>query len=330
MRSQLGQAPLLDRDRDRRLFVAPEGFDRAQWAAQQGLNALIVGERGQGKTSVLHQLGLALRRQDPGRRMSFVDLAPARSIEAALRLLVAAGANAVGQLLSWAPALPQPNESEEERNVRASLQQLGALASCTFLIDNARAGDVGYPLFGTLRDRLWETPHQWLVSGETVDRRWLLRPPADAFWEELVELQYTVEAARTLLERRLADKPAWIDKMVDTIGTNPRRLLSAAREASRDDTQPATVVQAWEDWRGRLAGLDRRSSILIAELSGRRPVSASDPDLLESLGWARTTLIKSLEHLEREGLVESWNEPRGTGRPRRLFTTTEPGKHRRG
>jgi predicted ArsR family transcriptional regulator len=71
--------------------------------------------------------------------------------------------------------------------------------------------------------------------------------------------------------------------------------------------------------------------MLIAELSSRPPVSASDEELRSSLGWARTTLLRTLEQLEGEGLVESWNEPSGTGgRPRRLFTTSEPGRHRRG
>jgi predicted ArsR family transcriptional regulator len=68
----------------------------------------------------------------------------------------------------------------------------------------------------------------------------------------------------------------------------------------------------------------------MAELSGREPVSASDPELLSALGWARTSLLKTLETLENAGLVASWSEPAGTGRPRRLFATTEPGSQRRG
>jgi len=330
MASELRQSPLLDRDRDRALFVAPEGFDRAFWAAQQGLNMLVLGEPGQGKTSALHQLELALRREEPQRPMSFVDLATARSPAAALGLLVSAAGSALGRLLSFAPPLPQPNESQEERGVRACLAQLTALDSCTFLLDNVRAREVAFPLFGVLRDRLWETPHQWVTCGETLDRRWLLRPPADAFWEQVVELRYTAEAARTLLERRLQDSPAWIAPIVDSVGTNPRRLVAAALTASRDHEHAARVVAAWEAWQQRLAGLDRRCSLLMAQLSGRRPVSASDPDLLGTLGWARTTLIKTLEQLERDGLVESWSEPAGTGRPRRLFATTEPGRPRRG
>jgi DNA-binding MarR family transcriptional regulator len=330
MSSQLRQAPLLDRDRDKALFVLPEDFDRVSWSVRQGFNVLILGDRGQGKTSVLHQLELDLRQEQPDRHITFVDLAGADSGEVALRLLVSGAADAMGQLLAWAPPLPRPNEPDEERNIRAALDQLMALEACTFFIDNLNARDVGFPLFGVLRDRLWETPHQWIVAGQKADRRWLLRPPADAFWEQVIELEYSADAAHELLERRLKSRPSWIVPMVESVGTNPRRLLRAALAAIHDDEQPENVVQTWEDWQKRLASLDRRSSMLMAELSGRPPVSASDPELLRSLGWARTSLLKTLESLEKQGLVESWNESAGTGRPRRLFTATEPGKPGRG
>src|SRR5690348_15440099 len=124
MAPQLRQAPLLDRDQDKALFVSPEGFERATWSVKQAFNVLILGDRGQGKTSVLHQLELDLRREQPARNIAFVDLARADSVEVALRLLVSGAADATGELLAWTPPLPRPNEPEEERNIRASLNQL--------------------------------------------------------------------------------------------------------------------------------------------------------------------------------------------------------------
>ena len=330
MALQLRQAPLLDLDRDKVLFVPPGGFDRASWSVKQGFNVLILGDRGQGKTSVLHQLELDLRQEQPNRNIAFVDLAGADSVADALRLLVSGGAESLGEPLVWAPPLPRPNEPEDERSIRASLSQLTALEPCSLFIDNINAEEVGFSLFGVLRDRLWETPHQWVVAAQKADRRWLLRAPADAFWEEVIQLDYSAEAAEELLERRLQSRPSWIAALVQNVGTNPRRLLRAALAATHDNEKPANVLRIWEDWHERLASLDRRSSMLMAELSGRPPVSASDPDLLQSLGWARTSLLKTLETLEEQGLVESWTEPAGTGRPRRLFTTTEPGRPRRG
>jgi hypothetical protein len=209
-----------------------------------------------------------------------------------------------------------------------------------FLIDNLDAEHVGFPLFGTFRDRLWETTHQWIVAAErAVGRRWLLRPPADSFWEEVIDLDYTDEAARELLIRRLGSDPDWTGAIVENVGTNPRQLLRAALatvaagEPSEEGSNalPGANLAAWEEWHRRLAQLDRRRSMLMAELSARPPASASDEELLSSLGWSRTTLLRALEELEHEGLVQSWSEPSGSGgRPRRLFTTTEPGRARRG
>ena len=324
------QAPLLDRDRDSELFVAPEGYERVRWAVEEGLNVLILGERGQGKTSVLHQLELSLRRAQPQRHLSFVDLATAGSVDVALRLLVSSALDALGQPLTWNPPVPRPGESDAERNIREALGQLAAFDPCTFFIDNVNAAEVGFPLFGVLRDRLWETPHQWVLGGERTDRRWLLRAPADAFWEEVLELDYSVQGAQELLALRLQERPEWIVALVDHVGRNPRRLLRAALAAAGDDEQPEAVLRAWADWHERLAALDSRSAMLMAQLSGREPVSASDPELLTALGWARTSLLKTLETLESAGLVESWSEPAGAGRPRRLFASTEPGSRRRG
>ena len=289
----------------------------------------MLGERGAGKTTALHQLQLALR-GERDRRPVFVDLAAADSPGAALAALAATAGEALGSPPAWGPPAPlRPGESERDHAVRVALEQLAALERCTFLIDNIRAEEVAYPLFGTYRDRIWDTPHRWIVSGAEGDRRRLLRPPADAFWEETVELRYPPSAALELISRRLGATPAWLESIVGEVGTNPRLLLRAALAARRDGEHSQPVLAEWEAWQRKVAELDRRSSMLMAELASRPPVSASDPELLASLGWARTSLIRALEELEQQGLVESWNEPGATGRPRRLFTTTEPGREHR-
>lgn len=333
---RLRQRPLRDRLEDSELFVAPAGYEKALWAAREGLNTLILGAPGQGKTSVLHQLEMALRSAEAQRPPVFVDLAAARSVDVALQLIVSAAAEATAEALRWSPQAPLPNEDPAESRTRTWLAQTLRLRPCAFVIDNLDAERVGFALFGTFRDRLWESPHQWIVAGDrAAGRRWLLRPPADSFWEETIDLNYTEEAAHEMIVRRLGSDPDWSGPIVENVGTNPRQLLRAAlatlagRQAP--DSPPSAGLPEWEEWHRRLAQLGRRPSMLMAELSTRPAVSASDQELLSSLGWARTTLLRVLEQLEQDGLVESWSEPSGaSGRPRRLFTTTEPGRPRRG
>jgi hypothetical protein len=329
--TSLSQRPLRDRQEDSQLFAPPTGYDTGLWTARQGLNALILGTPGQGKTSVLHQLERALRQETHGPPPVFVDLATADSVAVALQHLVAAGSRATGRALSWVPPPTLPNETVEQSATGAWLKQLAELPGCAFLIDNLRPEEVGFPLFGILRDRLWEMPHQWIATADRhTGRRRLLRAPADSFWEQVLDLDYTSNAARELIARRIGDEPQWLGPVVENAGANPRQLLRAALSALRDQQQASGTLKHWEDWHRRVAQLDRRPAMLMAELSARPPVSASDPELLKSLGWARSSLLRTLEQLEREGLVESWSEPDGTGRPKRLFTTTEPGRPRRG
>jgi hypothetical protein len=327
MATRVRLAPLSERREDASLFVAPEGYERALWAALQGLQQLILAARGAGKTSALNRLAFELRDRDLA-RVVFVSLAAVDSVDGALQLLLGAAAEALGEELAWAPPPPRPNESERDRNVRSALAQLAKLERCTFLIDDAQAEHVAFALFGTYRDRIWETGHQWILAARPSDRRWLLRPPADAFWEEVVQLQYTPAQARALIERRLEGDAPWIEPLVEAVGTNPRRLLGAAQATTRAEG-PAAVLLEWQNWRAALANLDPREATLMEELSGREPVSASDPEFLSSLGWARASLLRTLDSLEARGLVESWAEPDGTGRPPRLFAALEPGRARR-
>src|SRR6266511_5819006 len=58
--------PLLDNDVDRAIFAGrEEEFERLLTATERRLNTLLIGERGAGKTSMLRQLALELRRRHP-------------------------------------------------------------------------------------------------------------------------------------------------------------------------------------------------------------------------------------------------------------------------
>jgi hypothetical protein len=324
MKRSIRQAPLRDREADAALFVEPDGFGRLLWAAREGLNVLVLGPRGGGKTSALRQLQLRLRGEGGGPPAVFVDLAGARSPAMALQIVVALASEHLGTALPWRPVAPRPYEDDDDFTARSAIDQLEAIEPCRFLLDNASPEPVAHALFGTFRDRLWETPHQWLLAGDLHDRERLLRPPADGFWEEVVELSLTERHAADLIALRLGQRPGWLGEMVDQAGTNPRRLLRAALDAT-SDVEPADAIAARRDWNARVAALGERPARLLAELESLGPVSASDPQLRDRLGWARTTVQRALNELEAAGLVRSWEQSEGQGRPRRLFTVVAPG-----
>ncbi|HEX8744624.1 MAG TPA: hypothetical protein VF712_15985 [Thermoleophilaceae bacterium] len=323
MTSRLRSIPLRDRTADSLLFVPPDGFERAQTAALHNLNVLVLAPRGGGKTSALHQLELRLR-DDGAPPVVFADLAGVDAPHAALQTLVALASESIGADVLWKPPPARPHEADEDLAARTAIRQLAGLTACRFLIDNASAEKVAYPLFGTFRDRLWDTPHQWILAAALHDRGRLLRPPADAFWEEVVDLSLTQSQAHDLLVRRIEGTAPWAQALVGELGTtNPRQLIRAALAATIHPDGPEAVVATRRRLQEQVDRLGERPAILLEELRSRGPVSASDPELLDRLGWARTTVLRALDDLVEAGLVQTYEQPQGRGRPRRLFAPVD-------
>jgi predicted transcriptional regulator len=63
--------------------------------------------------------------------------------------------------------------------------------------------------------------------------------------------------------------------------------------------------------------------MLLAELEARGAASASEEDLLRSLGWTRTRAVQVFSDLERAGLVTSETEKGSSGRPRKVYRPVE-------
>src|SRR3982074_2066358 len=83
---QLSQRPLLSTTADAALFVDREReVDTLARAVRLGLNALLLGERGSGKTSLLHVVERKLR--DDGTEVGFVEASSASTIDDLVALL---------------------------------------------------------------------------------------------------------------------------------------------------------------------------------------------------------------------------------------------------
>lgn len=295
---QLSSRPLRATSVDAALFVDREReLETLERALDLRLHSLLLGERGSGRTSLLHQLQARL--EQAGVTVRFVDGGAAETPD---ELGAAVGLDA-----------EPPTET-------------------VVLLDGVRAPDVVHELFGRRRDELWELPLRFVVSGEGAQRARYLAPPADAFFDVVVELGELSPADAAELFRRRAAAPgtegdatahallAIADALAAGVSPRtPRHLLAAAR-AALVGGDPAGAVDALAAARARAAALGRPAALMFADLVANGPASASDEALLDRLGWTRARAVQVLKQLEGAGLVRAEAEARaGQGRPRKLY-----------
>jgi len=296
-------------------------------SAEQGLNVLVVGDRGSGKTTLLRQLALDLRDHDVP--AVFVDGKLATNAYSFLEL--------VRYQLGEAPNLleavrdryirafqPRPNLGEAPilLDIIDSLRDpTGTQPRTVLLVDGVPSADEAHRLFGRLRDELWETPFTWIVAADERDRAALLRPPADAFFDRLIELAPFDEPEQLGLLRKRAsvhDVRA-VRPLLEASDGNPRRLLALARDALEGGTTVKDILDVRAERARAASELGRPASMLLAELEARGAASASDKDLLQSLGWTRSRAVQVFSELEKAGLVASETEKGPAGRPRKVY-----------
>jgi GTPase SAR1 family protein len=316
--------PLLDTRPDHELFVdRVDEMDRVRAGLSQGLNCLVVGERGSGKTSLVRALMFEARQQaDPADR-PLPELLYVRG----------AGAESASELLArTADALAQhqgdPPVDRSQGTASGLIAELGERVGRNRVIlalDDAPAG-AGNALFGTLRDELWSIDLRWLVTVVTADSGALIRPPADAFFESQVELApLPVNASIEVLRRRMGEVP---DRLLEEVaqigGGNPRRLLDVARELGGDYSQWSAFSSAAAEREKALAALGRSARMLAVELAALGGASASDDRLLSRMGWTRPRAVQVLAEMEKAGLVTASSEKTGQGRPRKVYKVVSP------
>ncbi|MDT2007190.1 hypothetical protein FXW78_26455 [Rhodococcus opacus] len=324
----LSGRPLLDNPVDAALFVdREEPLTRIHTALERGLNVLVTGDPGLGKTSLLRQVMYRARAAtgDP------IDAHPMRFVRAQG---ITGGPALLAQIVNGAPTRPGSTAEllDQLTAERASIPDgtvdgdqaagRGATAETprpVIIVDDVTA-TAGHEVFGRLRDELWETGYQWIVAARAADRAGLLTPPADAFFETVIDLPaLTAEAAAALLTTRLTPDPgALAAEIAELVGGNPRRLLAAARDlVDLPTAQHRPRIEAIALRNRRIHALGRPESMLAAELEALGGASASDPALLDRLGWTRARAVQVLTKLEEEGLVvgRKWRPDRaGPGR----------------
>jgi predicted transcriptional regulator len=282
----------------------------------QGRNVLLLGDAGSGKTTLMHWVRGEL--ENEGRRTTWVNAALADSSGA---LLTAIDAE-LGQ------GRPSPAVLIESPNPPARLLALTrALANhppTVIFLDGLSDTDLGFDLFGRLRDELWAAGHAWVVAVRPKDAAGLRTPPAEAFWSAVVEIPPLTQAEvaeflkRGLepAERRRLER----DGIVAGLGLHPRLLI---REVEAElGSEPGERRARVSDLMSRAGSLGRSEEMAMTELIGLgRPATVHDPEFLERLGWSRAYAQRILSHLEHKGLVRSIPEANSerSGRPRKLY-----------
>lgn len=321
----LSGRPLLDTRPDHELFVdRAEELGRVRAALGQGLNCLVAGERGSGKTSLVRALMFEERQvdaQDLGLpRLLYVRGFGAESASDLLRRAVEALAQYQGERLST--GLPGTSSG-----LIAELGERARRGSVLMVLDDAPAA-AGNTLFGALRDELWSIDLRWLVTVATTDSATLLRPPADAFFESQVALDpLPADASMEILRRRMGEAPERLLAEAAAIGGgNPRRLLDVAREFDGDYSKWPEFAAAFAERERALAALGRSARMLAAELESLGGASASDDRLLNAMGWTRPRVVQVLAEMEAAGLVTASNLKSGQGRPKKVYKVVSAGQ----
>lgn len=338
MQYQLSGRPLLDTEADAQLFVDREDELRAlEYALAAGMNALVVGDRGSGVTSLLRHIAYRRRARDSG-LLAVVDGRLAIDAPGLLDIVFEkltggprtvtepSNVQAIFDSLSFVYGRKVPVQRQGSLPLLDVFDQikreLGGRRG-TVILDGVPDSEAAYTLFGKLRDELWELPIAWLVGIGPNEEATLTRPPADAFFEQTISIKpLGPVAAMDLVAKRVPD--GTLDRsQLETLAAlgegNPRSILAAAREYLQlhksFDEQSATKAAM----QARLGSMGLSAAALAAELARLGAASASDPTLLHNLGWSRSRATQVLKELEAAGLATGVPEPAPGGGRRKIY-----------
>ena len=333
---QLSQRPLTGSDADRDLFVnRNQELDHLERSAKLDFNVLVLGDRGIGVTSLVrqHQRRLA----DDGRSVFYLS---ASRVDGLAELLTAIRIATTGPRdpAFVGSLIPQTFLVERDRDPLQDLRTLGAaVAEQTddphpiILVDDMHEPSLVHELFGRHRDDVWELPFRWVVCGLSQSRSTYLEPPADAFFDTVLDVgELDLGSAADLLEARLSTTGpdesdseqrirADLEDILERGGGHPRILLAAARSAT---LRTAAETAAADRLLTAAAALGTTEARAVHYLLTNGPTSASDDTLLSTLGITRARANQVLRNLEEAGLVATSTDKGGIGRPRKLYATS--------
>jgi len=311
--------------------VVPPEWGTVIRALDRGNNTLVCGERGSGKTSLLRRVQLTLRNN--GEHVVYVDAtAVAEPLELVFRVrdalkgrrgLAQTAPGTLARSLAQAAGEESPPPGGVSRLLYETLVGLGEDVEPTIvLLDATAAAQALYGVFGRMRDAVWQLPHRWLVAIDNDDRATVLRPPADTFFDTVIELKpLSIERLMTILHNRTDElTPKLLSEIAADARGNPRAAIRSANNALVHGDDPADELFARARLLDAAAEIGRPQGMLMAELLDLGQASPSDEALLDRLGLTRPRVSTLLQQLLDADLVESTVERSDRpGRPRTVY-----------
>lgn len=324
---QLTNRPLLDNPVDEDLFVGRrDELDRIHTSVRAGVNTLVLGERGSGKTSLLRRVQAELRSAPVPQHVVFCSAQNASNLVGLIDTILWHTLHDHPQT-ALADRMSAPEQSSGQYGALDALDRLasafGTVEHAIVLLDDVGDPELVHGLFGRFRDEVWAMNATWVVAGDTQWKATYLSPPADAFFQTLVVLGPLSTAEATQLVRSRID-PAGPDQLdqvmaIASEGGQPRRLVSAAKAVFVDGRDAEEMRTRQANLELAAVGLGRPATMLLSELHALGPVSASDERLLRRMGWTRTRAVQVLRLLVAAGLVDEGMRRESGSRPKKMY-----------
>lgn len=316
----LTKRPLLDTAADHALFVSDESRNRALRDALLDRNTLIVGEPGSGKTSVLYQVRAGAAESSRSPAVLMVNAQHADTGRDLVDLILHEA-----ETEGWVEEAARPPQDDPFGPV-AQVRRLSAAPERSLvLIDDPDPGQA-LSLFGRLRDELFQVATRFAVTVTPTTFRRINKPPADVFFDTIIELEpLDVDAAFELLRRRKERREISGQVLWPTSPMHPRAILLDAQAGPRGSRHDRALQTHLTGLAQQAAG--PTGAGLVLEIWGRGALSASDPELQRSLGVTRARLTQLLKRLERAEVLISFRQPSpgAMGRPKTLYDINPTG-----